>query len=37
LLARADVALYAAKSSGRDQVAIEQPPGPEPAALAESG
>ncbi len=37
LLARADVALYSAKSSGRDQVAVEQPPGSEPAAVAETG
>lgn len=37
LLARADVALYNAKSSGRDQVAIEQSPGSERAAIAETG
>ncbi len=36
LLARADVALYSAKSSGRDQVAAEQLSQPGPAARAES-
>ncbi len=35
LLARADVALYTAKSSGRDQVAMEQASQPKRAAVAE--
>ncbi|MDX1404211.1 MAG: sensor domain-containing diguanylate cyclase [Woeseiaceae bacterium] len=37
LLARADVALYSAKSSGRDQVAVENNGNAEPAAIARSG
>lgn len=37
LLARADVALYNAKSSGRDRVALEQASHPGPAAVARSG
>ena len=37
LLARADVALYSAKSSGRDQVAVEQSSAPERAVIARSG